>query len=91
MLESDEEEFVDLPFLEGDEEKYNSPSYAASSKGVKEGKGLKNLTPTKLITRLLALLAQIEGRDNSINYKGKLKDYFVCISILRSPKKFATI
>ena len=37
----DVKEFDDLPPLEGDEEE------------VKEGKGLKNLTPNKLLTRLL--------------------------------------
>ena len=38
--------------LEGDEE-------------VKEGKGLKNLIPTNLLTTLPVLLAQIKAGDNS--------------------------
>ena len=40
-----------MPLLEGTEE-------------VKEGKGLKILTPDKLLTRLLILLAQIEAGKN---------------------------
>ena len=51
---NDKEEPVDLsdiPPLEGDEE-------------VKEGKGLKNLTPNKLLTRLPILLAQIKAGKN---------------------------
>ena len=39
--------------LEGDEEE------------VKEGKGLKNLTPNKLLTRLPILLTQIKAGNNS--------------------------
>ena len=41
-----------MPALESDEE-------------VKEGKGLKILTPYKLLTRLLILLAQIKAGNNS--------------------------
>ena len=55
------EESTDLqpiPALEGDEEE------------VKEGKGLKILTPNKLLTRLPVLLAQIKAG----NYSGKLKN-----------------
>ena len=51
---SDKEDSLDLsdiPPLEGDE--------------VKEGKGLKNLTPNKLLTRLPILLAQIKTGNNS--------------------------
>ena len=39
--------------LEGDEEE------------LKEGKGLKMLTPNKLLTRLLMLLTQIKAGSNS--------------------------
>ena len=40
--------YIYMPGLEGDEE-------------VKEGKGSKNLTPKKLLTRLPILLAQIKA------------------------------
>ena len=56
---TDEEESVylsDMPPLEGDEE-------------VKEGKGLKILTPNKLLTRLPILLAQIKAGNNSYRLK----------------------
>ena len=56
---TDEEESVylsDMPPLEGDEE-------------VKEGKGLKMLTPNKLLTRLPILLAQIKAGNNSYKLK----------------------
>ena len=52
---TDKEESVDLsdmPVLEGDEE-------------IKQGKGLKILTPNKLLTRLPVLLAQINTGNNS--------------------------
>ena len=42
-----------MPPLKGDEEE------------VKEGKGLKLLTPNKLLTRLLILLAQIKAGNSS--------------------------
>ena len=54
------EEFVDLPpmqTLQCDEEE------------VKELKGLKILTPNKLLTRLPVLLAQIKSGDNSYKLK----------------------
>ena len=53
---SDKEESVDLSDmspLEGDEEE------------VKKGKGLINLIPNKLLTRLPILLAQIKAGNNS--------------------------
>ena len=67
---SDKEESVDLsymPSLEGDEE-------------VKEGKGLKNLTPNKLLTRLPILLAQIKAGNNSYNLKNEIREilYLLC-------------
>ena len=61
---SDKEESVDLSCMssvEGDEE-------------VKEGKGLKNLTPNKLLTRLPLLLAQIKAGNNSYNLKNKIRE-----------------
>ena len=49
-----------MPALESDEE-------------VKEGKGLKILTPYKLLTRLLILLAQIKAGNNSRKLKNEIK------------------
>ena len=46
--------------LEGDEE-------------VKEGKGLKFLTPNKLLTRLPILLAQIKVGNNSYKLKNEIR------------------
>ena len=56
----EEEELDDLP-LESDEEKYYNVLSTSLSKGVKEGKGLENLTPNKLLTRLPILLVQIKA------------------------------
>ena len=48
------------PTLEGDEE-------------VKEGKGLKILTPNKLLTRFPILLAQIKAGNNSYELKNETR------------------
>ena len=61
---SDKKESVDLcdiPPLEGDEEE------------VTEGKGLKILTPNKLLTRLLILLAQTKAGNNSYKLKNEIR------------------
>ena len=50
-----------MPPLEGDEDE------------VKEGKGLKSLTPNKLITRLEILLAQIKAGNNLYKLKTKIR------------------
>ena len=60
---SDKEESVDLSDiepLEYDEE-------------VKEGKGLKILTPNKLLTRLPILVAQIKAGNNSYKLKNEIR------------------
>ena len=60
---TDKEESIDssdIPLLEGDEE-------------VKEGKGLKILTPNKLLTRLSVLLAQIRAGINSYKLKNEIR------------------
>ena len=49
-----------MPPLEGDEE-------------VKEGKGLKVLTPNKLLTRRPILLAQIKARNTSYKLKKEIR------------------
>ena len=51
----------DMPPLEGDKEE------------VKEGKGLKILTPNKLLTRLAILLAQIKAENNSCKLKYEIR------------------
>ena len=51
----------DMPPLEGDEEE------------VKEGKGLKILTPKKLLIRLPTLLAQIKAENNSYKLKNEVR------------------
>ena len=40
---------------------------------VKEGKGLKILTPNKLLTRLPILLAQIKAGNNSYKFKKEIR------------------
>ena len=62
---TDKEESIslsDMPPLEVDEEE------------VKEGKGLKILTPNKLLTRLPILLAQIKAGNNSCTLKNEIKE-----------------
>ena len=66
---TDTEKSVDLsymPSLEGNEQ-------------VKEGKGLKRLTPNKLLTRLSILLAQIKAVNNSKKLKNEIRQilYFL--------------
>ena len=61
---TDKEEFEDLsrmPPLEGDEEE------------VKEGKGSKILTPSKLLTRLPILSAQIKAGNSSYKLKNEIR------------------
>ena len=68
-----------MPPLEGDEE-------------VKEGKGLKILTPNKLLTRLPILLAQIKARNNSYKLKNEIRQIlYLRISKTKSLKKFNKI
>ena len=49
-----------MPPLEGD-------------KKVREGEGFKILTPNKLLTKLLILLAQIKAGNNSYKLKNEIK------------------
>ena len=51
-------ELNNLSSLERDEEKYYAVSCTTLSKGAKERKGLKILTPNKLLTTLPILLAK---------------------------------
>ena len=58
-LESDKKEFVDKQTIARLE--------------VKERKGLKLLTPKKLLTRLPVLLTQIKAEHNSCKLKNKIR------------------
>ena len=60
----DEKKLDKLPQLKGDEEKHHSLPSTSLSKGEKEAKGLKILTPNKLLTKLLILLAKIKAGNN---------------------------
>ena len=67
-LESDGEEFVDIQSiapLKGDEGE------------VKEGKGLKILTATKVLTRLRVLLAQIKVGNNSYKLRNEIRKILI--------------
>ena len=66
-------ELADLPPLEGDEEKYYTASSTPLSQRAREGKGLKILTPNKLLTRLPMLLAQIKAGNNSNQLKNEIR------------------
>ena len=62
--DDDSNEFIDIPDmspLESDEE------------DVKEGKGLKILTPNKLLDRLPILLAQIKAGNNSYKLRNEIR------------------
>ena len=62
-INSDNKESVDLPDM---------PSLEDNEK-VKEGKGLKILTPNKLLTTLSILLAQIKAGNNSFKLKNEIR------------------
>ena len=62
---------------------------------VKQVKGLKFLTPSKLLTRLSILLAQTKAGDNLYKLKNEIRqtqtNTIFSIRIIKSPKKFTTI
>ena len=69
----------DLPLLECDEEKYYSVPSTPSSKGdKKEEKGLEILTPNKLVTMVLILLAQLKAGNNSNKLKNSITE-IICL------------
>ena len=72
-LESDEK-VPPMPPLEGHEEIYYSVPSTPLSKSFKEGKGLKILTPKKLLTRLQISLTQIKAGNNSNKLKGEIRE-----------------
>ena len=57
----DNEDLSDMPPLEGDDEE------------AKEGKGLKVLTPNKLLSRLPILLAQTKAGNKSFKLKNEIR------------------
>ena len=80
---ADKEESLDLsdiPPLEGDEEE------------IREGKGIKNLTSNKILTKLPTLLVEIKAGNNSHKLKNETRQilYNFCISIIKSREKFTT-
>ena len=79
---TDKEESIDLigiPPLEVDEK-------------VKERKGLKILTPNKLLTRLSILLAQIKARNNSYIIKNGIRQVlYLLYHYNKITKKFTII
>ena len=77
------EELSDKEILTGKEESTALPPMPAlEGDQAKEGKGLKILTPNKLLTRVPILLTQIKAGNNS---------YIFCIRVIKSPKTFTTI
>ena len=81
--ESSDEKSTDLspmPILEGGGEE------------VKEGKGLKLVTPNKLLTRLPILLAQIKVRNNSCKLKNEIRQIlYLLYQHNKITKKFTTV
>ena len=78
----DKEESEDLPpmpLLEGDEEEIKLEPEETIAERVKintkkiAGKGLKILTPSKLLTRLSILLVQIKAGNNSYELKNEIR------------------
>ena len=59
---------------------------------VKEGKGLKVLTPKKLLNRLAIVLAQIKSGNNLYKLTNQIRQIlYLCISIINLLKKFKAI
>ena len=59
---------------------------------VKEGKGLKVLTPKKLLNRLAIVLAQIKSGNNLYKLTNQIRQIlYLCISIMNLLKKFKAI
>ena len=62
--DDDSDEFIDLPDM---------PPFESDEEEVKERKGLKILTPNKLLIRLPTLLAQINDGNNSRKLKNETR------------------
>ena len=76
---SDDKDFTDTSSLEGDDnsDKFidipDTPPLDRDEEEVKEGKGLKILTPNKLLTRLPIWLAQLKAENNSYKLKNEIR------------------
>ena len=58
----------------------------------KTGTEIKILTQNKLLTILSILLPQIKAGKNSYKLKNEIKKHYIlCISIIKSTKKFVTL
>ena len=71
---TEREEFVDL---------YDMQQLEGNEQEVKKEKGLKFLTPNKLLPRISILLAQTTARNNSKNRKKKITKN-VCSDLIKS-------
>ena len=61
-------------------------------KEVKEAKGLKILTPNKLLARLPMLLAQIKAGNNSNKLRNEIRQVrYYCINMIKSPRNFIKV
>ena len=77
---TDKDESTDIPPM---------PPLDDDKEEVKEEKGLKILTPNKLLTCFLILLAQIKAGNNSQKLKKEINKYCIfCISIIKLLNKF---
>ena len=74
---SDDEESIST--IQGDVKLFMTP-LESDEEDVKEGKGIKILTPKKLLTRLQILLAQVKTRNNS----NKQTNKNLCNNLIRS-------
>ena len=76
---SDDKDFTHTSSLEGDHnsDKFidipDTPPLDRDEEEVKEGKGLKILTPNKLLTRLPIWLAQLKAENNSYKLKNEIR------------------
>ena len=76
---SDDKDFTDTSSLEVDDnsDKFidipDTPPLDDDEEEVKEGKGLKILTPNKLLTRLPIWLAQLKAENNSYKLKNEIR------------------
>ena len=78
--------------LKGDEDLCDMSRLEGDEKEIKEGKRLKLLTPTKLLTRLPILLASITTGNNSYKLKTKIRQIlYRFYQHNKITKKFTTI
>ena len=62
-----------MPPLKGDEKVPPMPLLEGDEEEVKEGKGLRILTPNKLWTRLPVLVSHIKDRNNAWKLKNEIR------------------